>query len=60
MEKFARNVGSFLERKRRTNNIGKTYACGCDYAGPDCGYGSPNNAPSGPGCGYTWADVESC
>lgn len=30
-----------------------------DYGGA-CGYGVPDKTPSGPGCGYTWADVESC
>lgn len=52
MERFVRSVGNYLERKRRVNNIGRIYCCGCGYEGPDCGYGSPRHSSGGMGCGY--------
>lgn len=52
MERFVRSVGNYLESKRRVNNIGRIHCCGCDYEGPDCGYGSPRHSSGGMGCGY--------
>lgn len=58
MNRIISNLGKILEKHCRINKLVDDDD-EWDFGGA-CGYGSPNNAPSGPGCGYTWADVESC
>jgi hypothetical protein len=58
MNKIISNLGRILEKYRRINKLVDDDD-DWDYSAA-CGYGVPNNVPSGPGCGYTWADVESC
>lgn len=59
MKEFLCNIGKFLERNRRINKLVADDDDDWDFGGA-CGYGVPNNTPSGPGCGYTWEDVEGC
>ena len=61
MNKIISNLGRILEKYRRINKIVDDDDDDWYYS-EACGYGTPNIAPSGPGCGYgyTWEDVESC
>lgn len=58
MNKIISNLGRILEKHRRINKI-VDEDDDWDFGGA-CGYGVHDNTPSGPGCGYTWGEVESC